>query len=212
MKICTEQNSIEYEIELVNICKKYGEIEVLNNLNMSFPKDKITVITGPSGVGKTTLLNIISGLDTEYKGNIIWHDNISNKNFSYIFQEDRLIPWLTVYENIAFILKSQLDKDQMKKVIDTNLKLVKLYDNRNMLPETLSGGMKRRAALARAFAYESNLLLMDEPFKGLDNNLKKEIIKEFLKIWNDNKRTVILVTHDKDEAEALGHYVYKMEK
>lgn len=212
MEMGAKQNSIEYEIELVNVCKKYGEKEILNNLNISFPKDKITVITGPSGVGKTTLLNIISGLDTEYEGNIFWHENVSNKKFSYIFQEDRLIPWLTVYENIEFVLKSQLNKEQIKKVIDKNLKLVKLYNNRNMLPETLSGGMKRRVAIARAFAYESNLLLMDEPFKGLDNDLKKEIIEEFLTIWNNNRRTVILITHDKGEAEALGHYIYKMEE
>lgn len=211
MEVGEKQNSIEYAFKLVNIYKSYGEKEIINNLNISFVKDKITVITGTSGVGKTTLLNIISGLDMEYKGHIFWYDNISNKKISYIFQEDRLIPWLTVYENIEFVLKSQLNKEQMKDVINKNLKLVKLYDNRNMLPETLSGGMKRRVAIARAFSYESNILLMDEPFKGLDNDLKKEIIEEFLKIWNDNKRTVILVTHNRAESESLGHYIYKIE-
>src|SRR3712207_4052243 len=124
------------------------------------------------------------------------------KEVSYIFQEYRLIPWLTVYENVDFVLKSYMEKDERNKVIIKYLKLVNLYEHKNKYPGELSGGMQRRVAIARAFAYKSELLLMDEPFVGLDKDLKQKIIKEFLQLWKYDKRTIILVTHDMDEANS----------
>lgn len=195
-----------YEVQIKNLCKSYENHKVLYNLNMNFTKNKITVITGPSGCGKTTLLNIISGIEKEYSGQVILCDN----SISYIFQEDRLLPHLTVYENIAFVLKSTMNKEDMSKIINRYLSLVKLSEYKHKLPDKLSGGMKRRVAIARAFAYKSKLLLMDEPFKGLDDRLKMEIIEEFLNIHKEDKRTVILVTHDMREAELLGDMIYSM--
>lgn len=195
-----------YEVQLINLCKSYDGHKVLSNLNMNIEENKITVITGPSGCGKTTLLKIISGVEREDSGQVLLKDN----SISYIFQEDRLLPHLKVYQNIAFVLKSTMNKEEMDFLINKYLDLVKLLEHRDKFPRQLSGGMKRRVSIARAFAYKSRLLLMDEPFKGLDNKLKKEIIEEFLHIHNTDKRTVILVTHDMKEAEVLGDIIYTL--
>ena len=194
------ENDKEYQVQVKNLNKSYGDNKVLINLNLNFEKNKITVVTGPSGCGKTTLLNIISGIDKPDSGEVILKDH----SISFIFQEDRLIPDLTVYKNIEFVLKSTLTVLESKPIIEKYLDLVKLTEAKDKYPEQLSGGMKRRVAVARAFAYRSDLLIMDEPFKGLDEKLKKEIIDEFLRIYNLDKRTVILVTHDMDEAVFLG--------
>lgn len=198
----------DYEVKIKNLYKYYDEHKIFHNLNINFRKDKISVILGPSGCGKTTLLNIISGLTKADSGEVILND----KGISYIFQEDRLIEQLTVYENIAFVLKSIMNKDEMNGVIDKYLNLVKLAEYKDKLPSKLSGGMKRRVAIARAFAYKSKLLLMDEPFKGLDEKLKKEIIEQFLKLYRQDKRTVIMVTHDLEEAKLLGDEIYSLDK
>jgi NitT/TauT family transport system ATP-binding protein len=195
-----------YEVQIEALCKSYEGHKVLDNLNINFIENKITIITGPSGCGKTTLLNIISGIEKEDSGQVI----LNNKNMSYIFQEDRLIPYLTVYENIAFVLKSTMNKEEMKNIINRYLDMVKLTEYKDKLPSKLSGGMKRRVAIARAFSYKSRLLLMDEPFKGLDDKLKLEIMEDFLKIYKEDKRTIILVTHDMKEAEFLGDVIYSL--
>lgn len=198
--------TMDNEVQIKNLNKAFGKNPVLVNLNMNFPKNKITVITGPSGCGKTTLLNIMSGIEKQDSGEVL----MSDKSISYIFQEDRLLPHFTVYQNIAFVLKSTMTPTEMKPVIEKYLALVKLMEAKDKYPSQLSGGMKRRVAIARAFAYKSRLLLMDEPFKGLDDKLKKEIIEEFLRIYREDKRTVILVTHDMEEAKLLGENIYDL--
>lgn len=199
-------DEMNYEVQLLNICKNYSGKPVFHNFNFSFVENKITVILGPSGCGKTTLLNIISGLEKPDKGKVI----LKHEDVSYIFQEDTLIPWLTVYENMAFVLKSNLNKCDMDKIIDKYLSLVKLKEYKDRLPKTLSGGMKRRVAIARALAYDSKILIMDEPFKGLHEELKKEIMDGILKEQKKNKKTIILVTHIIEEAEYFGDYIYKI--
>ncbi|ABK61982.1 MULTISPECIES: ATP-binding cassette domain-containing protein [Clostridium] len=195
-------------ISLIDVYKKYGNEKIFEKFNMSLKKNSINAILGPSGTGKTTLLNIISGIEDIDSGEVIYNGN----NISYIFQEDRLIPWLSVYDNIAFVLKSKYSKKNIKNIVDKYLKLVKLQNHRDKYPRELSGGMKRRVAIARAFAYESDLLLMDEPFKGIDMELKKDIIDEFLNIWNYDRRTVVLVTHDIKEAKYMTDKIYFLEK
>lgn len=195
-----------YEVQIINLCKAYEGHKVFHNLNMKILENEITVISGPSGCGKTTLLNIISGIEKQDSGQILLKDN----SISYIFQEDRLIPHLTVYENITFVLKSTINKKEIDIIANKYLSLVKLVDHKDKLPRNLSGGMKRRVAIARAFAYRSRLLLMDEPFKGLDDKLKSAIIEEFLNLYKNDKRTVILVTHDTKEAELLGNVIYPL--
>ena len=200
------ENANDYEVQVKKLYKSYGSNLVLENLNMNFPKNKITVITGPSGCGKTTLLNIISGIEKPDSGEVVMND----QSISFIFQEDRLLPQFTVYQNIAFVLKSTMTPAEMRPAIEKYMALVKLTDAMDKLPSQLSGGMKRRVAIARAFAYRSRLLIMDEPFKGLDDKLKKEIIDQFLQIYREDKRTVILVTHDMKEAELLGDNIYSL--
>lgn len=189
----------DYHIQLINLCKYYEDKCIFKNFNRGFERNKITTIVAPSGYGKTTLLNIISGLENLDSGEVI----VKSKNISYMFQEDRLMPWLTVYENIAFVLKSLMDNEEIKDRVEKYLKLVRLEDAKEMYPEKLSGGMNRRVALARSLAYKSDILLMDEPFKGLDLKLKEEIIKDFYDLWTKEKNTVILVSHDLKEAELL---------
>ncbi|MHC6180408.1 ABC transporter ATP-binding protein [Clostridium sp. JNZ X4-2] len=201
------ENNDKYEVVIRNLNKSYGEIPVFTNLNVNFLKNKITAVLGPSGCGKTTLLNIISGIEKDYSGQV----HLESSRLSYIFQEDRLISHLTVYENIAFVLKSTMSKIQVDFTVNRFLSMVELSNCRDKFPRELSGGMKRRVALARAFAYKSDLLLMDEPFKGLDDRLKGDIIKKFLSLYRENKRTIILVTHDKKEADELGNIVYSLE-
>lgn len=196
----------DYEVQIKGLYKAYKDNVVLENLNMDFPKNRITVVTGPSGCGKTTLLNIISGIEKADKGKVIK----SNEDISYIFQEDRLLPQLTVYNNIAFVLKSTMNTADIKPIVEKYLSLVKMVDAKDKYPSQLSGGMKRRVAIARAFAYKSRLLLMDEPFKGLDDKLKEEIIHQFLEVYKEDKRTIIFVTHDMKEAELLGDEIYKL--
>ncbi|MCD3349475.1 ATP-binding cassette domain-containing protein [Clostridium botulinum D/C] len=194
----------EYGVKLANIHKKYGKYEVLKNLNIIFEKNTINVILGPSGCGKTTLLNIISGIEKQNSGEVL----LIGDKISYIFQEDRLISWLNVYDNIAFVLKSTINKNHIDNIIMKYLKLVKLEEYKYKFPSELSGGMKRRVSIARALAYKSEILLMDEPFKGLDSELKKDIIRKFLKTWKEDKETVILVTHDEEEAMFITDRIY----
>lgn len=185
-------------IKLTNVYKKYLNQMILNNVNLSFQKNKVTVILGPSGCGKTTLLNIISGIEKYDSGNLY----LSSNNISYMFQENTLFPWMNVYQNIEFVLKSK-HKKKSKDIVEKYLNLVELENCKYKSIDELSGGMKRRVAMARAISYDSDILLMDEPFEGLDNKLKTNIINKLLKLW-DNKKTVILVTHNTEEAKLIG--------
>lgn len=195
-------------IKIKDLDKQYEKLKVLSNFNIEFEEEKITALLGPSGSGKTTLLNIISGLEEYDSGSIL---GLQSKKFSYIFQEDRLLPWFSVEENIQFVLKGDLTEEEIINITDKYLKIVGLEEYRHYYPKQLSGGMKQRVAIARAFAYSSDILLMDEPFKGLDMELKTNLIKSFISLWTKDKRTVIFVTHDMDEARMLADYIFILE-
>lgn len=192
-------------IKINNLNKSYGELEVFHNLNIDFNENRITGILGSSGCGKTTLLNIISGLVDYDSGDI---NGVNTKSISYIFQEPRLLEWMTVRGNIEFVLREKYDKEEYTKIIDEILKLVNLYDFVNYIPSQLSGGMKQRVSIARAFAYPSKILLMDEPFKGLDINLKRSLINSFIDLWTHKKKTVIFISHDIDEMLMICEEIY----
>ena len=195
-------------IKINNINKVYNDLVIFNDFSLSVPEGKISCILGPSGCGKTTLLNMIGGIVKQDKGNI----NFSNKtNISYIFQEPRLLPWKTVKGNIEFVVKG-LKNEKAPENIDQYLKMVGLSKFKDYFPASLSGGMKQRVSIARAFIYPSDLILMDEPLKTLDPKLKLNLMKIFLRIWQYDKRTVIFVTHDVDEALILGEDIFIFSK
>lgn len=183
-------------MRITGYTKKFGDLVVFDDFSVEFYDGKINCIMGPSGCGKTTLLNAIAGLD----GN----KNESKTNISYIFQEHRLLPWKRIRQNIMIALPDTFTKTEKRKRAEKYLKAVGLEKFMNYYPAQLSGGMRQRAAIARAFAAPCDLLLMDEPFNGQDMKTKDELIRLFLKLWKDEPKTVIAVTHSFSEAWLLG--------
>ena len=184
-------------LEIKNLNKSYAEEGIFKNFSLQLSDDKINCIIGPSGCGKTTFLNILAGL-IEYESGSL--NGISKNDISYIFQEDRLIEWLTVKENLQITLKKYYKKSSLDDEIENLLDIVGIKSVEDKYPDELSGGMRQRVNIARAFGKPSKILLMDEPFKSLDYKLKYTIIDEFKNILNKKKRLVILVTHDLEEA------------
>ena len=184
-------------ISVKNLNKAYGNKEIFKNFNLDLYDDKVNCIIGKSGCGKSTFLNIIAGLMEIQSGEI---QGVYHKDISYIFQEDRLIEWLTVKENLELALKKYYESSIIEEKIDQLLNLVGIYDIKDKYPNSLSGGMKQRVNIARAFGKPSKIILMDEPFKSLDYKLKYTIIDEFKALLSKETRMVILVTHDLDEA------------
>ncbi len=187
------------KLEAINA--NYGDLQVLKDFSLSIPEEGITCLLGPSGCGKTTILNVIAGL-VDYKGSV----ERDEEGISYIFQNNRLLPNLNVQDNLEYVLAS-VEKDKHKRMqrIDEILNTVELSQWRDYYPSQLSGGMQQRVSMARAFIYPSQLLLMDEPFKGLDIVLKKKLIEAFLQLWRTDNKTVVFVTHDVDEALLLSN-------
>ena len=188
-------------LTIKGVSKFYGDIKILEALEMNIMPREIVSIIGPSGIGKTTLLRLIAGLTEPDEGTI---ERNSHK-MGYVFQEDRLLPWLTVSENIRLVNPELSQPD-----LESLLNLARLKGSANQMPETLSGGMRQRAALVRAFAYEPDVVLMDEPFKSIDPYLKNQLIEDVLKIWQLNPKCIILITHDIDEALLLSDVLYML--
>lgn len=186
--------------------KRFGEITVFRDFDISFKEGIITCILGPSGCGKTTLLNIIGGIITADSGHF---EGFDNKSFSYVFQESRLLPWKTVKGNIEFVLSDSLSKSERRAKADELIRMVELESFADYYPSQLSGGMAKRVAIARAFATDSDIILMDEPLSGLDVALKETMMHWFSEIYKRDKRTVIFVTHDESEAHNLGNEIYR---
>ena len=185
-----------------NVNKSYGKKEVLKNIDLEIYNDKITVILGKSGCGKTTLLRIIAGLENISSGEIDFYNKDGEKSSSKIgmvFQESRLMPWLTVKENIE--IHGFKDRD------DKYLKMVDLLESKNLYPSKLSGGMAQRVAIARALTYSPDTLLMDEPFSALDYFTRLKLQNALLKIYEETKVGIIFVTHNIDEAISIGHNI-----
>lgn len=190
-------------MKVINIKKNYGERKILAGVSFEGEEGKVTVILGESGCGKSTLLGILSNNIKDFSGEILFDRDISS-GISYIFQEDTLIPWKTVYENIEYVLKDKISALEMRAYIEKYLKIVNLLEYKDEYPEHLSGGMKRRVGIARAFAYPSDYLFMDEPFEFLDIKTKGEIIEYFKLLQEENKKTVLFITHDIESALKIG--------
>lgn len=192
------------DIIFKNFSFSYPDKEIYKNFNAVFYGGKINVVLGASGVGKTTLLNALTGL-SGFDGEI---ENMP-KNVSYIFQNDRLVKTISVEKNLDFVLKNAIrDKTARKNAIYDMAKLLEISDVLKRLPTEISGGQAQRVQMARAFLYPSEVMLLDEPFKGLDVSLKTRLIKKFLELWGRDGRTVVLVTHDVYDALLMGDKVF----
>lgn len=196
---------MEKIISIENINKAYDENIIFNDFNINFYENKVNCILGKSGSGKTTLLNIISGITKNDTNNF---KGIENLVISYIFQDDRLIDWLTVEDNIKLVVKKYYDKKEINNLCEKYLKLVDIYEYKDYYPQMLSGGIRQRVNIARAFIYPSNIIIMDEPFKSIDIKNKLMIMENFKNILKKDNRTVLFVTHDIDEALYLGDKVF----
>lgn len=192
------------DIIFKNFSFSYPDKEIYKNFNAVFFGGKINVVLGASGVGKTTLLNALTGL-SGFDGEI---ENMP-KNVSYIFQNDRLVKTISVEKNLDFVLKNAIcDKTARKNAIYDMAKLLEISDVLKRLPTEISGGQAQRVQMALAFLYPSEVMLLDEPFKGLDVSLKTRLIKKFLELWGRDGRTVVLVTHDVYDALLMGDKVF----
>ncbi len=192
-------------IPIENISFSYGDKIIFSDCSLTLQGDKINCFLGPSGCGKTTLLNLLAGISQPSSGRILGIDHLVP---SYIFQETRILPWKTVYGNVVLPLKDKLSPDRIQEQCEKYLKLVNLWEDRNAYPGQLSGGMKQRVSIARAFAYPSNLVLMDEAFQSLDVATKNALLADFAQSWASDPRTVVFVTHDVDEALLLGQQLF----
>lgn len=195
-------------IEVQQIYKAYHSLQVISDLNLSLGDNKIHCFFGPSGCGKTTLANLIAGLLKADNGTIA---GLQDRRMAYVFQEDRLLPWATIQENLSFVLKKSYDKDKLRAVIDYHLKLVELEAFKNSYPAELSGGMRQRVALARALAYEAEIMILDEAFKGVHLELKSALMDYVGKYVEERRLLTILITHDMEEALYLADDIYFFE-
>lgn len=202
--------SIQELSKIFSVGKK--KIEILRRINLEIHKSEFVSIVGASGCGKSTLLRIIGGLERNFSGSVLLNGSpVKGPGIDrgIVFQEHRLFPWLTVEENIAFGLSGETYEKREQKVAE-QVKLVKLNGFENAYPHQLSGGMSQRAAIARAIVNQPEILLLDEPFGALDAFTKIQMHEEILRIREADHTTMILVTHDIDEAIYLGDRVLVM--
>lgn len=179
----------------------------LDDVTLTVADREFVCLLGPSGCGKTTVLNVLAGLDQEYNGEVriggrrLSRNGTSPFRIGYVFQEPRLLPWLTVRRNLYFALESVgVPRGEREERTDAWLRRVGLADFADAHPHELSGGMQQRTSIARAFAVDPELLLMDEPFSGLDELTARGMREQQLTLWQESRKTVVFVTHSCFEA------------
>ncbi|MCS7031744.1 MAG: nitrate ABC transporter ATP-binding protein [Gloeomargarita sp. SKYG116] len=193
-------------LRLENVTKAYGKHTVLTNVDLEIKTGEFVCVVGHSGCGKTTLLNLVAGFTQPSSGCVRLNDRPITQpgpDRMVVFQNYSLLPWLTAYQNVDLAVKAvfpQLSPGQRRRMVYEHLELVGLQDAAHKYPAQLSGGMKQRVAIARALAVRPEVLLLDEPFGALDAITKEELQDQLLHIWRRHQATVLMITHDIDEA------------
>ena len=211
-------NEGKTKIEVIGLRKVFDsggdQVVAINELNLEIRENEFTVIVGPSGCGKSTFMYIVGGFEKPTEGQILLNGKAISgpgPDRGFVFQEFALFPWRTVLTNITFGLEIQgVSREKARKIAQNYITMVGLEGFENAYPHTLSGGMKQRVGLARALAYEPDVLLMDEPFGALDAQTRKLMQGELARIWEKTKKTVIFVTHSVIEAVYLADRIYVM--
>ena len=187
-------------------------VTAVDDVSLEIATGTFFMIVGPSGCGKTTLLRILAGLDTPTSGEVtISRSHPDKPGNSMVFQGDSIFPWMTVYDNAAYGLRlRRRPPAEIREVVEHFLGRTGLTRFARAYPHQLSGGMKQRVSIARAFANDPEILLMDEPFSALDEQNRTLLHEELLRIWDETKKTVIFITHSVDEAVSLGDRILLM--
>lgn len=204
-------------ININEAVKKYGNLTIIDKLNVNIPDGSLFTLLGPSGCGKTTLLRMIAGFNT-IEGGDFYFDSTrindldpSKRDIGMVFQNYAIFPHMSVEENVRFgLYQRKLDKDEIAKRSDKFLKLMQIDKYRDRLPENLSGGQQQRVALARALVIEPKVLLMDEPLSNLDAKLRVDMRSAIRDIQKSVGITTVYVTHDQEEAMAISDYIAVM--
>jgi len=207
------------QIDFQNVSRTFatqgGTFRALDEVSLTIQDGEFVTVVGPSGCGKSTLLNIAAGLLAADSGQVVVGDEVvagTHPDRGVIFQQYALFPWMTVQKNVEFGPKlAGLSRSERRERARHYIDLVGLSDFANALPKTLSGGMKQRCAIARAYAADPKILLMDEPFGALDALTRVHMQERLLDAWSKERRTVMFITHDVEEAVYLANRVVVME-
>ena len=202
-----------HKIEVKNLQKSYGDLTAIENLSLNIDKGEFVSLVGASGCGKSTLLRTIAGLEAPTAGSIMYDGTEirgTSPDRGMVFQEHTLFPWLTIRKNIVFALKSSKRYALYGGNVDTLLETAGLKDFANSYPHQLSGGMRQRAALIRSLAVSPDILLLDEPLGALDNFTRMTLQDEIIRLWKERENTMVLITHDVDEAVYLSTKIVVM--
>jgi NitT/TauT family transport system ATP-binding protein len=200
------------KIRIRNLHKHFGPLHAIDDVSVEIAEGTFFVIVGPSGCGKTTLLRILGGLEQVTSGTVeLAHPAQGRPHYSMVFQGDSIFPWMTVWDNAAYGLRMRhAPREETERVVRHWLDRTGLTRFANHYPHQLSGGMRQRVSIARAFANDPEILLMDEPFSALDEQNKTILQQELLRIWEADKKTVVFITHSVDEAVTLGDKIMVM--
>ncbi|WP_140985466.1 ABC transporter ATP-binding protein [Asticcacaulis tiandongensis] len=208
-------------LHIDKVVRQFGAQKAVNQASLTLKEGEITCLLGPSGCGKSTLLRMIAGLETLDEGTISRQETVlsgprthvppENRGIGFVFQDYALFPHLTISENIGFGLRHLASAERNERIA-TLLDMVRLSDKAKQYPAALSGGEQQRIALIRALAREPRLILLDEPFSGLDAHLKSEVREATLNVLEHSGAAALVVTHDAEEALSMGHSLALMDK
>jgi len=189
-------------------------VPVLDNINLEFGEGEMVCILGPSGCGKSTLLRIVAGFEAPTSGRVVIDGSRvehPSSDYIFVFQNNGLLPWMTVWENVELGLRHLEDQEEKRERIAEQIEIVELEGFEDHYPHQLSGGMKRRAELARALAVNPNIMIMDEPFSGLDFLTHMKMREEVVNMHKFTRKTTLVVTHDIDDALIMGDRIVVMD-